>query len=83
MTNNNPLIADVPFHPGPVYRPLPKPIRCDMLNQKGSQSSPSKEDNNPNINPNINLDFEENSPFQERVMSKNFSKTGQIIFPGT
>ena len=25
MTNNNPLIADVPFHPGPVYRPLPKP----------------------------------------------------------
>ena len=27
MTNNNPLIPDVPFHPGPVYRPLPKPIK--------------------------------------------------------
>ena len=26
MTNNNPLIQD----PGPVYRPLPKPMRQDM-----------------------------------------------------
>ena len=26
MTHNNPLIPDVPFHPGPVYRPPPKPI---------------------------------------------------------
>ena len=25
MTNNNPLIPDVPFHPGPVYRPHPNP----------------------------------------------------------
>ena len=23
MTNDNPLIPDIPFHPGPVYRPLP------------------------------------------------------------
>ena len=30
MTNNNPLIPDVPFHPGPVYRPLPEPIKQDM-----------------------------------------------------
>ena len=30
MTNNNPLIPDVPFHPGPIYRPPPKPhqARC-------------------------------------------------------
>ena len=33
MTNNNPLIQDVPFHPGPVYRPPPKPIRHNMSNQ--------------------------------------------------
>ena len=26
MANNNPLIPDVPFHPGPVYRPPPKPF---------------------------------------------------------
>ena len=43
MTNNNPLIQDVPFHPGPVYRPPPKPIRHNMSNQKVSQSPPSTE----------------------------------------
>ena len=36
MTNNNPVIPDVPFHPGPVYRPPLKPIRHDMSNQQGS-----------------------------------------------
>ena len=29
MTNNNPLIPDVPFHPSPVNRPPPKPISHD------------------------------------------------------
>ena len=38
MTNNNPLIPDVPFHPGPVCRCPPKPIRHDMSIQEGSQS---------------------------------------------
>ena len=57
MPDNRPLIPDVPFHPGPVYRPPPKPIKHDVSNQQGSQSSSGIED----INPNINLDFEENS----------------------
>ena len=35
ITDNKPLIPDVPFHPGPVYRPPPKPIRNDMSNQQG------------------------------------------------
>ena len=48
MPNNNPLIPDVPFHPGPVYRSPPKPIRHDMSNQQGSQSSSIIEDINPN-----------------------------------
>ena len=26
MTHTKPLIPDVPFHPGPTYRPPPKPI---------------------------------------------------------
>ena len=30
MTNNNPLIPDVPFHPGSVYRSPPKPIKPDV-----------------------------------------------------
>ena len=79
MTGNKPLIPDVPFHPGPVYRTLPKPIRHDMSNQQGSQSSSGIED----INTNINLDFEENSPFQGGIMSEIYSETGQVIFSRT
>ena len=71
MTNNNPLIPDVPFHPGPVYRPLYNPIKQDVSNHQGSQSSSSTEE----INPNINLDFEENSPFQEGSHVQNFATT--------
>ena len=66
MASNNPLIPDVPFHPGPVYRPPPKPIKQDVSYPQGSQSLTSIED----INPNINFDFEGNSPFQEGVVSK-------------
>ena len=64
MTNKNPLIPDVPFHPGPVYRPLPKPLKQNMSYPQSSQSSTSIKD----ITPNINFDFEENSPFQEGVV---------------
>ena len=76
MTDNKPLIADVPFHPGSVYRLPPKPTRCDMSNQQGSQSSPGIED----INPNINLDIEENSPFQEGVMCETFQRPDKLFF---
>ena len=70
MTNNNPLIPDVPFDPGPVYRPLSTPIRQDMSYPQSSQCSARIE----NINPNINFDFEENSPFQEGVMSETLQR---------
>ena len=76
VTNNNLLIPDVPFHPGPVYRPPPKPIRHNMSNQHGSQSSSSIEE----INPNIDLDFKENSPFQEGVMSETFQRPDKSFF---
>ena len=49
ITSNNPLIPHVPFHPGPIYRLPPKPIRHDTSIQ-GSQSSPGIGDINPNIN---------------------------------
>ena len=70
VTDNISLIPDVPFHPGPVYRPPPKPIRHDVSNQQSSQSSPGIED----INPSINLDFKENSPFQKGIMSETFQR---------
>ena len=74
MTNNNPLIPDVSFHPGPVYRPLSKPIKQDMSYPKSSQSSTYI----GNVNP--NFDFEENSPFQEGVMSKIFQRLDKSFF---
>ena len=69
MTHTRPLLPDVPFHPGPTYRPPPKLIRSNMPRcQEGSQSSNSSE--NTNINTDSNLDFEENSPFQAGVISE-------------
>ena len=66
-----------PFHPGPTYRPPPKPIRSNVLrSQESSQSSSSVE----NINPDINLDFKENSPFQEGVISETFQRPDKSFF---
>ena len=76
VTNNNPLIPYVPFHPDPVCKPPPKSIKQDMSYPQGSQSSTSIED----INPTINFDFEGNSPFQEGIMSETFQRAGQVIF---
>ena len=51
MTYTRPLIPDVPFHPGPICRPPPKPIRSNMSrSQESSQSSPSVENTNSDIN---------------------------------
>ena len=75
MTHTKPLIPDVPFHPGLMYRSPPKPTRSSMSrSEESSQSSSSVQ----NINPNINLDFEENSLFQEGVISKTFQRLGQV-----
>ena len=68
ITDNKSWIPDVTFHPGPIYRPPPKPIRHDVSNQQGSQSSPGIED----INPNINLVFEESKTFQR--LNRSFFK---------
>ena len=75
MANNNPLIADVAFHPGPVYRHPPKPIKQKMTHVQSSQSLNAK-----NINPNINFDLEENSPFQEGIMSETFHRPDKSFF---
>ena len=77
MTHARPLIPNVPFYPGPPYRPLPKPIRSNMPRSEESwQSLPSVE----NINPDINLDFEENSPFQEGVISETYQRPDKSFF---
>ena len=77
MTYTRPLIPDVPFHPGLTYRPPPKPFRYNVPgSQESSQSSPSSQ----NISPDINLDFEENSPFQEGVISEVYQRPDKSFF---
>ena len=75
ITNNNPLIPDSGFHPGPICRPPPKPIKQNLTYVQSSQISNAKY-----INPSINFDFDENSPFQEGVMSKTFQRPDKSFF---
>ena len=75
--HNKPVIPDVPFHPDLTYRLPPKPIRSNMpRSQESSQSSPSVE----NINPDVNLDFEENFPFQEGIISETLQRPDKSFF---
>ena len=75
MANTNPLIPDGAFHPGPVYRPPPKHIKQNMAHAQSSQSS-----NINNNNSDIYFDFEENSPFQEGVMSETFQRPNKSFY---
>ena len=77
MTHTTPSIPDVPFYPGPTNRPPPKPIRSNMpRGQETSQSPHSPE----NISSDNNLDFEENSPFQEGVISEAYQRPDKSFF---
>ena len=79
MMHTRPLIPDVPFYPGPTYRPPPKSIRSQMPgSHKSSQSSNSLD--GTNINTEINIDFEENSPFQEGVISETYQRPDKSFF---
>ena len=46
----------------------------------GSQESSKSLPGTENINPDINLDFEENSPFQEGVISKAYQRPDKPFF---
>ena len=73
LYNTRPLIPDVPFHPGLTYRAPPKPVRSNMpRSQEISQSSSSTE--------NISLEFEENSPFQEGIISEAYQRPDKSFF---
>ena len=71
LVNNNPCIPDVPFHPDLLLRPK-QPIKQNMNCKQNSQNA-------QDIIANINFDFEQNSPFQEGIMSETFQETRQII----
>ena len=63
------MIKDIPFSPDPTCRP-PKPVRTPV---PGSSES-------TDINPEINIYFEENSPFQDGVISKSYHKADKSFF---
>ena len=65
LINNTPFMPDVPFHPDPLLR--------------NSKQQPIKQ-NVPEINHKINFDFEENSPFQEGIMSETFQRPNKSFF---
>ena len=52
----------------------PKPIRPDVSYPQSSQGSTDIE------NFNLNFDFEENSPFQEGIMSETFQRPDKSFF---
>ena len=77
MTHTSPFLQDVPFNPGPTYRPPPKPISSNMpRSQESSQSPPSPE----NTSSDINLDFEESSLFQEGAVSETYQRPDESFF---
>ena len=52
---------EIPSYPDPVYRPPPKPIKIHVPEIPGSISD---------IDPELNMDFKDNSPYQEGVLSE-------------
>ena len=73
MVNNNPFLPDVAFHLDPLLRSPKQPIKQNMTCNQNSQ-------NVEDISPNINFDFEENSPFQEGIMSETFQRLDKSFF---
>ena len=62
---------DIPIYPDPVYRPPPKPVRTSIPEILGSLLD---------IDPELNSDFEENSPFQEGVISEMYQRPDKSYF---
>ena len=64
VINRTPVIKDIPFYPDPTFRPPPKLTRIPT----------SEGQENLDINPEINIDFDENSPFQEGVILETYQR---------
>ena len=73
IVNNNPFIPHAAFHPDSILRPPIKPIKQNITHGQSSQIV-------QDINPNINFDFKENSPFQEGIMLETFQRLDKSFF---
>ena len=65
INNGKPILPDVPLHLDLLHKPSSLQQNANRINQ----------------NPNINLDFEENSPFQEGVISETIQRLNKSFFP--
>ena len=61
----------IPFYPDPVYRPPPKPIKMPI---------PKIPRNISDIDPELNTDFKDNSPYQEGVISDLYQRPDKSYF---
>ena len=68
--NRKPMIKDIPFYPDPTYRSPPKLIKICM----------SEDSVNIDISSEINIDFKENSLFQEGVISETYQRPNKSFF---
>ena len=66
-------MPDVPFHLDPLLRPPKQPTKQNIPCNHNSQ-------NVQDIRSNINFDFQENSPFQEGIMSETFQRPDKSFF---
>ena len=64
INNGKPFLPDVPLHLDPLHKPSSCQQNVNKINQ----------------NPNINLDFEENSPFQEGIISETIQRLVKSFF---
>ena len=62
---------EMPIYPDPVYRPLPKPVKTPITEIPGSLLD---------IDPEMNTNFEKNSPFQESVISEMYQRLDKSYF---
>ena len=64
------MFKDIPFYPDPTFRPPPKPAIIPM----------SERSENIEISMELNIDFEENYPFQEGVILETFQRPDKSFF---
>ena len=62
---------EIPIYPDPVYIPPPIPVNIYIPKIPGSLLD---------IDPELNMDFEENSPFQEGVISEMYQRPDKSYF---
>ena len=65
------ISRNIPIYPDLVYRPPPKPVKTPIPKIPGSLLD---------IDPELNTDFEENSPYQEGVILEMFQRPDKSYF---